>query len=169
MKARIGTARRLNSKGFLTVSIRLIGSGAFLDRGIRLDLVPHGRYRLDLGAGIANGSRDEPMPGPAAVIVSMTEFRRVVLPFPPRTRIMRWICRSLALAVATVGLFGLVGCGEDNEKTAGNGEAITKPANAPTPEEYQQAMQKANAGGAQGPGAGSNIPGTPPPPNAATP
>jgi len=65
-----------------------------------------------------------------------------------------------------MGLLGLMGCGEDNESAAGGGETITKPANAPTPEQYADAMKKANMGGTQQAGAGSNIPGTPPPTNA---
>jgi len=74
---------------------------------------------------------------------------------------MKLFARSLVLAVASAGLVGLVGCGEDNESAAGGGQGITKPANAPTPEEYNKMMSK-NAGQV-GAGAGSNIPGTPPP------
>jgi len=82
---------------------------------------------------------------------------------------MRWFSRSLALVVAPIGLLGLVGCQEDNEKAGGGDTAIQKPANAPSPEEYQKAMQSTNSG-TQEAGAGSNIPGsTAPPPAAATP
>jgi len=44
--------------------------------------------------------------------------------------------RSLALAVASMGLFGLLGCQEDNESGASGGQALQKPANTPSPEDY---------------------------------
>jgi len=83
---------------------------------------------------------------------------------------MRRFSRSLALVVAPLGLLGLVGCQEDNEKAGGGDTSIQKPANTPSPEEYSKQMQSANSGTPEA-GAGSNIPGSTaaPPAGGATP
>jgi len=53
---------------------------------------------------------------------------------------MRMISRSLALAVTSLGLFGLVGCGEDNEKAAGGeGPPGVKGAGTVDPKTYGKA------------------------------
>jgi len=80
---------------------------------------------------------------------------------------MRMFSRSLALAVASAGLIGFVGCGEDNEKAGG--EAITKPAGAPTAEEYSKAMSKGATTTEDGKSVSPTIPGSTAPPPAASP
>jgi len=71
---------------------------------------------------------------------------------------MKLIDRNLALAIASLGLIGVFGCGESNEtmvtKETSGEKAGVAPANAPkTYEEvlkYQKSIPSATAGGTKG-------------------